>query len=287
LEEEVVSRFREWLREDNPYWDITTEALIPRGVIVEAVILARTRAVTACLEEAVSILKNYGLEVLENIGDGVVVEPGTVLLRIRGDARKILVIERTLLNLLMHCMGVATITHDIVERVKRINSRVRIAATRKTMPGLRYFDKKAVLIGGGDTHRLGLSDMVLIKDNHLKIIGSVREAIRIAREKTSFSKKVEVEVESLEEAIEAVEAGADIVMLDNMRPEEVERVLEELRRRNLRDKVLIEVSGGIRPDNIEEYARLDVDIISMGWITHSAPAVDLSLEITRVYKHKR
>ena len=286
MEETLVRRFIEWVEEDNPYWDETTELLVPRGLRVEAVVLAKAEGIVACIDDLVVVLEKLGLEVEKHIKDGDRVEPGDEILVIRGDARKILVIERTLLNLLMHCSGVATTTYKLVEKVKKINPKVRIAATRKIVPGLRYFVKKAVRAGGGDTHRLGLSDMVLIKDNHLRIVGDVGKAVRIARSKTSFSKKIEVEVETIEDAVKAVEAGADIIMLDNFRPEDVGMVVDELKRRGLRDKVLIEVSGGITPDNIIEYARYDVDIISLGWITHSAPALDVSLEIKRVIGRK-
>jgi nicotinate-nucleotide pyrophosphorylase (carboxylating) len=209
---------------------------------------------------------------------------GTAVLEVTGSARVVLGVERTLLNILMHCSGIATEVRKLVELVRRVNSRVRVAATRKTLPGLRYFEKKAVAIGGGDTHRLSLSDAILIKDNHIKIVGSVEEAVKIAKASASFVHKVEVEVSTPEDAVKAAESGADIIMLDNMKPSEVARVVEELRKRGLRERVLLEVSGGITPDNILEYAKLDVDVISCGYITISSRAVDMSLDVVEVIR---
>jgi len=167
--------------------------------------------------------------------------------------------------------------------IRREGLNVRVSATRKTAPGLRYFDKRAVAIGGGDTHRFRLDDAILIKDNHISIVGGVDEAIRRARSAISFSKKLEVEVKTVREALEAAKAGADIIMLDNMSVGEVEEAIRSLRDEGLRDRVLIEVSGGIDEGNILEYARLKPDVISLGFLTHSVRAVDMSLEVKRVY----
>ena len=282
MEEALIDKFIEWVKEDAPYGDLTTELLIPRNTIVEAKVIAKSNGVVACVDELSHILIKLGIKTIVSKHDGDQVSVGEEVLVLYGNAHKILLFERTLLNILMHCSGVATATRKAVEAVKKVNPKVRIAATRKIMPGLRLLVKKAVEAGGGDTHRYGLSDMVLIKDNHLKIIGDVERAVKLARERVSFSKKIEVEVESVEDAVKAASAGADIIMLDNFKPEDVGKVIEELQKRGLREKVLVEVSGGITLDNIIEYARHDIDIISLGWITHSAPALDLSLEITRV-----
>ena len=165
-----------------------------------------------------------------------------------------------------------------------IRDRTIIACTRKTAPGLEYFDKKAVLLGGGDTHRLHLDDMILIKDNHVAIVGNVKEAVKLAKKQASFSKKIEVEVSDVNEAIEAAKAGADIIMLDNFTPEKVKDAINRLKKENLRDKVLIEASGGINEKNIVNFAAAGVDIISLGALTHSAKALDISLEIRKVAK---
>lgn len=155
---------------------------------------------------------------------------------------------------------------------------MRIAATRKTTPGFRVFEKKAVFLGGGDTHRFNLSDAVLIKDNHIKILG-LEECLRRARERASFTKKIEVEIESLDDMIKAAEGGADIIMFDNMAPEKIARGVELLEETGLRNSVLLEASGGITPDNIREYAASGVDVISLGALTRNARWIDLSLEI--------
>jgi nicotinate-nucleotide pyrophosphorylase (carboxylating) len=149
-------------------------------------------------------------------------------------------------------------------------------------PGLLYFDKKATMLGGGDTHRLHLDDMILIKDNHLAIIGDVSRAVKKARETVSFSKKIEIEVSSADQALEAAKAGADIIMLDNFSPHKIREAITLLKKKGLRDKVLIEASGGINEQNILEYVATGVDIVSLGEITDSVKALDISLEVTKV-----
>ena len=283
-EEVVFRKLLRFLEEDMPFWDITTDLLIPDDTMVRARIIAKQACVAACVEDISYFLKRMGLEVRQFVKDGDNVEKGAALLEIVGPARIILGVERLILNILMHCSGIATEVKRLVELVRGVNGKVRVAATRKTLPGLRYFEKKAVLIGGGDSHRFSLSDAVLIKDNHIRIIGDIAKAVKLAKEKASFAHKIEIEASTVDEAIKAAESGADIVMLDNMRPDEVAKVIEELKNRGLRERVLIEVSGGITPQNILDYARLDVDIISCGYITMSSKAVDMSLEVVEVTK---
>lgn len=282
MEEALVSIFLDWLKEDNQFWDITTEALIPPNVKVKAMIIAKGEGVVACTEEAVAILGKLGFSIEYYLKDGSTVKPNDKIIVFTGDARKTLLIERTLLNLLMHCSGVATIARKFVDKAKAINPKVRVAVTRKTLPGLRFFEKKAAYVAGCDTHRFNLNDMILIKSNHVKIFGSISNAIKTARLKTSFTKLIEVEVSNVNEAVEAVEAGADVIMLDNFKPEDVGRTIKELINRGLRNKVLIEVSGGVTLDNIDEFLKYDVDVISVGCITHSAPALDMSLRVVEV-----
>jgi nicotinate-nucleotide pyrophosphorylase (carboxylating) len=284
VEEIIFRKFLEFLEEDIPFWDTTTDAVIPKNIAVRAQVIAKQSGVVACVEDVTYFLKRLGLEVKELAKDGDIVNRGTQVLEIVGDARTVLVVERTILNILMHCSGVATEVRKLVNIVKRVNPGVRVAATRKTLPGLRYFEKKAVAVGGGDAHRLSLSDAILIKDNHVRIVRSVEEAVKLAKERASFAHKVEVEVSTIEDAIKAAEAGADIVMLDNMPPQEVAKVVEELRKRGLRDRIVMEVSGGITAENIAEYAKLDIDVISCGYITLSARALDMSLEIVEVIR---
>jgi len=283
VEEIVYCKFLEWLAEDIPFWDATSE-LLPENISCKAVVLAKEDGVAACTEEIAYILQRLGLEVAVLKKSGEEFRLGEILLEIKGNMRKVLSAERLVLNILSHTCGIATATRRLVEKVKKISPRTRIAATRKTLPGLRYFEKKAVEAGGGDTHRLSLSDMILIKDNHLKYFKSVKSAVEKAKEKNSFYRKIEVEVSNLNEAIEAAEAGADIVMLDNFTPEEVAETIKVLEEKGLRNRVLIEVSGGVTEENIVEYAKAQPDVISLGILTHSAKAVDLSLEVTGVWK---
>jgi nicotinate-nucleotide pyrophosphorylase (carboxylating) len=280
-EELAVERMLSWLAEDIPFWDITSE-LVPEGCECSAVILAKEPGVAACVEEVALFLRRMGFEVRLRVRSGEEFRRGDALVEIRGDLRKLLQVERLVLNLLSHTCGIATATRMAVEVARRVNPRVRVAATRKTLPGLRYFEKRAVEAGGGDTHRFSLSDMVLIKDNHLKYFGSVRAAIEAARRRASFAVKIEVEVSSPEEAVEAAKAGADIVMLDNFSVEQVRAAVDALAQAGLRERVVVEVSGGITLENLEEYARAGPDVVSMGWLTHSARAVDLSLEVLEV-----
>ncbi|MCL7395757.1 MAG: carboxylating nicotinate-nucleotide diphosphorylase [Thaumarchaeota archaeon] len=284
VQEVVFRKFLSFLEEDVPFRDVTTDALIPEDVVVRAHVVAKQSCVVACIDDIVYFLERLGLHVKELVKDGAEVEKGAVLLELVGPARVVLGVERLMLNILMHCSGIATEVRKLVRLVRKVNSKIRVAATRKTLPGLRYFEKKAVLVGGGDVHRYSLSDAILIKDNHIKIIGSVEKALEVVKNKASFVQKVEVETSTIEEAIKAAESGVDIIMLDNMKSEEVAKVVEELKRRGLREKVLIEVSGGITSENILEYAKLDVDIISCGYITMSSRASDMSLEVVEVIK---
>lgn len=282
----LEEKFRKFVEEDVGQGDITTSLTIPSGTIVEAKVLVKESGVIAGIEEAMVFLESFGLQVNPLVSDGSKMRQKTVILRIVGDARTLLSIERTLLNLLSRMSGIATATSRLVEKVRRAGHKTRVACTRKVAPGLSYFDKKAVVIGGGDTHRLHLDDMILVKDNHLAVVGGIGAAVRKVREAVSFSKKVEVEVSTVEDALKAVEAGVDIVMLDNFTSKQVETTIGLLENKRLRDKVLVESSGGITEKNILEFAAAGVDIISLGEITHSAKPLDMSLEIVKVKKPK-
>ena len=187
-------------------------------------------------------------------------------------------VERTALNLLMRMSGVASAANQYV---KLVDEKVIIAGTRKTQPAIGKFDKMALQVGGADTHRFSLDDMVLIKDNHIAVVGSPLEALKKAQKNVSFSKKIEIEVETLEDAVLCVENKADIVMLDNMDALKVAEVLAELEKRNIRQNSLIEISGGINFENISEYVNLGVDIISIGALTHSSRSLDFSLKVEK------
>ena len=265
--------------EDIGFEDLTTQALIPPSMVIRGRIVAQEEGVVAGLELASSIFREFSIQTSLKKQDGDWVAPWEVLMEVEGEARSILSVERTALNLLMRMSGIATLTHRIIEMVREVNPTVIIAGTRKTTPGLQFFEKDAIRVGGGDTHRYRLDDAVLIKDNHLALVGSVTEAVERARKHASFTKKIEVEADTLDQALQAAQAGADIVLLDNMSPDQIRTVLSLLKNGGLRDKVLVEASGGINPDNIMAYAKLEVDVISTGYITHSARSLNLNLEL--------
>lgn len=273
------NRIIENVYDDIGYEDITTNSLIPENKWAQAEILCKEDGILAGMDVAHYIIDEFGLNISSSYLDGENINKGDVILEFEGKAKDILMVERSILNYLMHLSGIATLVKNTCDRVKEINPKIRVACTRKTTPGLQKLEKKAVEIGGGDTHRFKLDDCVLIKDNHIQVVGGVIESIELAKENVSFTKKIEIEVESEEDAVRASMFGADIVMLDNMSPEEISSVLNTLTERKLREEVIIEVSGGINPDNILDYAKLDVDVISSGFITNSAKSLDLSLNI--------
>lgn len=274
-------KLSDFLKEDIGMGDITGEAIAPPGLKAEAHIIAKEPCVVAGLPEIETLFKMLDIKVVRSVNDGDEANQGAVIAEITGEGRAILTAERTALNILTRMSGIATTTRRLLERAKKHKKDVRIAATRKTAPGLRHFDKRAVAIGGGDTHRFRLDDTVLIKDNHIAIAGGVEEAIRRARSATSFAKKIEIEVKKPEEALKAAQMGVDIIMLDNMTPEKVKGSIETLKENGLRDSVLIEVSGGVTEENVTEYAETEPDIISLGFLTHSVKAIDMSLEIVK------
>ena len=261
--------FWKMYHEDTIFGDITSE-IIPKDLKIDGFVIAQEKCVVAGVDYIIENLKKIGLE-SQGVEDGSIVDRGETILKIRGEARKVLAAERTILNILSRLCGIATETRKIVDKIKKINPKIRVAATRKTLWG--YLDKMAVKIGGGDPHRWNLGDMILVKDNHIKLIG-LEKAIAIAK-KASFTKKIEVEVENEEDALKVSKMGVDIIMLDNFNPENVCRIAKRLREYG----VLIEVSGGITPENVEKYARCDIDIISMGYLTHSIKSINLSMDV--------
>jgi len=261
--------------------DVTSYALIPaeKEAVAEVVVKEEEPVILAGIEEVSLLFEELGLFIEAFYKDGEQVTKGERILSIKGKARDILVAERTALNLLMRMSGIATVTRRMQERINQVGAKCKIAATRKTIPGLIYFDKKAVAIGGGDTHRLHLEDMVLIKDNHIALAGGIERAIKLAKEKVSFSKKIEIEVQTKEEALKAASLGADIVMLDNFSPEEVKETIALLKEKGLPRRVVIEISGNTNPENVLAYAKANPDIISCGLLTHSVKAVDMSMKM--------
>ena len=265
------------LEEDEGFGDITSNAVVEENKEVNAYIISKDEGILAGIDVIRSVLEEYGVKVIFWLKDGSEISKGDLIISMKGDARTILLLERTVLNLSMRMSGVATAAHYYANLVKDYD--VKIAGTRKTSPAIAKFDKYALKVGGADTHRFSLDDMVLIKDNHIAVCDSPLDALLKAKEKTSFSKKIEIEVETLEDAIRCVENKADIVMLDNMSGVEVKEVIEKLEKLNIRQNSLIEVSGGITEDNILDYVEYGVDIISIGALTHSSRSLNFSLRI--------
>ena len=270
-----------FLDEDIGTGDVTSKCLIPQDLHSRAQIICKNKksAIVCGLEELSLVFDLCRCNTKTLVSDGSWVQKGTVVMTIEGKTRSILKAERTALNLLMRMSGIASETRYIKDAIADLSGSVIIASTRKTAPGLRLFDKKAVTIGGGNSHRIRLDDMVLIKDNHLAIIGSVTKSVEIAKKKAASSVTIECEANNSNEVIEAITAGADIVMLDNFSPEEAAKIIKEITRMGIREKVKLEISGGITMQNIRDYAKEQPDIISVGFLTHSPKAVDFSLEI--------
>jgi nicotinate-nucleotide pyrophosphorylase (carboxylating) len=266
----------QFIEEDAPNGDITSVAIIP-DITCNAVIRAEQEGIIAGLEEASTLFFHFDVSVKHHAKDGDAVCHNDTLLFLNGDAKKILLIERTALNIIGRMSGIANQTRKIADIVSAVNPRCRVAATRKTCPGFRILDKKAVKIGGGDPHRMNLSDGMLIKDNHLALV-PLRNAI-LAAKKDSAYKKIEVEVETSDDALFAAKAGADIILLDNMSPDQITRAIRLLNNESLRDRVIIEISGGIDESSLQQYAELDVDVISLGVLTHSVKNFSVNLEI--------
>jgi len=278
----LEEKLKQLLAEDVGQGDVTSAAVVPAGLTVEAAVVAKEAGVAAGIEETVVLAESLGLNIKKEVADGEKIRNKQIIMKICGDAQTILSAERTMLNLLSRMSGIATATRRLIEKLRKANATANIAATRKTAPGLGYFDKKAVLIGGGDPHRLRLDDMILVKDNHIATAGSVESAVKRAKQNASFSKKIEVEVTSVTDALAAAEAGADIIMLDNFSPKQIREAIKALKKAGFFGKVLLEISGGITVENLLEYASTQVNIISLGELTHSVKALDISLEITKV-----
>lgn len=282
----ILQKFYAMLDEDVGYGDITTSSLISKEKYAKARLFAREAGIAAGMEIASVILSDFNCSVSVIQQDGSHVKTNSTLLEFQGFAAPLLTIERTLLNLLQRMCGIATVTAKLVKKARKYNPHIRVAATRKTAPLLRYFDKLAVVIGGGDSHRWRLDDAILIKDNHLAFYGDINDAINVARENASFTSPIEIEVSSPEAAITAANSKVDAILLDNMTPEQVSSIVKSIRQLKLTPPPILEVSGNISPENISKYAKTGVDIISMGWLTHSVHALDLSIDIIPTNRSK-
>jgi len=263
-----------FISEDIQGGDITS-VLLPKKKI-KAKIISRQEGVLAGVKFAGNIFRLKGCNVKIIKKDGAKLKSNQIILQISGNAGTVLSCERTALNLLSRMSGIATQTNFLVSKIRKINMKTKLYSTRKTAPGLRFFDKEAIMIGGGHKHRMSLNDMVMIKDNHLLVTNSMEGIIKNARKR---HKHVEVEVENQRDAILAASSGATIVMLDNFSPVQIKKTITALQKKKLRNKVKLEASGGINSKNITAYAKTGVDMISVGSITNSVKGLDLSLEV--------
>jgi nicotinate-nucleotide pyrophosphorylase (carboxylating) len=273
---DLASRF---LDEDIGFGDITTMAIVPAQAQGHGRLLAKAPLVLAGLEVAQAVFHTADSRTSLHslVTDGDWLEPGTVLAELHGPAQALLTAERVALNLLQRLSGVATLTRRYVEAIQ--HTPARVIDTRKTTPGLRLLEKYAVRVGGGHNHRFGLADGVLIKDNHIAIVGSIGKAIEQVRNQVSHLQKIEVEIDRLDQIPEALKAGADAILLDNMTPEETREAVQRVREAPGGERVLLETSGGVTLETVRAYAEAGVDLISSGALTHSAPAVDISLDL--------
>ncbi len=274
-----ISPKRELLRflaEDIGKEDISSK-LLPRKKI-NAKIISRQNGVIAGVKFAQDIFVLKGNKVTIIKKDSSKIKAGQTILEITGPVYSILSCERTALNLLSRMSGIATQTSNLVEKIRTVNPRTKLYATRKTAPGLRFFDKEAVNIGGGEKHRMSLDKLVMLKDNHLAVSGSLSRLISKARKKYKI---IEVEVENQEDALLAAVSGATIIMLDNFSTKEISKTIKNLKKAKLRKRVKLEASGGINSKNIQSYAKSGVDMISVGEITNSVSGIDLTLEVVK------
>ncbi|MDC0202920.1 carboxylating nicotinate-nucleotide diphosphorylase [Candidatus Nitrosopelagicus sp.] len=266
---------KRFLDEDVGNGDITSKLLEKKKIVAK--IITREDAIVAGTKYARDIfaLKKCKTKIYKKDGENV--KANQTILEIKGNAGDILTCERTALNLLSRMCGIATQTNNLKKQIKSVGSKSKVFATRKTVPGLRFFDKEAVKIGGGEKHRMTLNEMIMIKDNHLAVAKSIEDILRKAKKTRG---KIEIEVETEKDAILCAKMDADIIMLDNFSPEKIKKTIKKLTELKLRNKVVLEASGRINSKNITKYAKTNVDMISVGSITNSVNGIDLSLEIS-------
>ena len=269
-----------FLSEDVGQGDLTSEYIVDEDSKSSSSIICKSEvAVVAGLEEARTIFDICNCDSKTLVNDGDIVKNGRKVMKINGNTRSILKAERTALNLIMRMSGIATDTKKFADIVRSVSNNIKITGTRKTAPGLRVFDKKSIVLGGGYAHRNSLDEMILIKDNHLAVTGSIRHSILMAKQKAGKNVMIECEVSDTKSAVEAIKNGADIIMLDNFSPQEAQKTILYLKKCGLREKILVEISGGVNLSNIEDYASSLPDMISIGSLTHSSKSVDFSMEI--------
>lgn len=263
------------LREDIPSGDITTDNIIDETSQSEAVLISKDEGVIAGLDVAKKVFLMLDDQVVfeKMVEDGQTVKRGDIIAKIKGNTRALLKGERTALNLLQRLSGIATKTRQLADKIKDLPA--KLVDTRKTTPGLRVLEKYAVRVGGGYNHRFCLSDGVLIKDNHIKAAGGIKQAVQLVREKIPHTMKIEVETETIEQVLEALEAKADIIMLDNMSLDEMKKAVKIIDGR-----AVTEASGNVNADTIYDIACTGVDIISVGGLTHSVKVFDISMKFS-------
>lgn len=280
--EEIEQLIEMAIREDIGGGDVTTDSLVPEWAEAHAEFVAKEAGVVAGMVVAEQVYKKLDKRLSFDylVDEGSRVLSGRAIAEVKGSARHILSGERVALNFLQRLSGIATLTAQYVEKIK--GYKARIFDTRKTVPGWRTLEKYAVKMGGGMNHRMGLYDQILIKDNHLKVLEAgqaLAKAVRLARERGPQWMLIEVEAKSLKEVKEALAARPDIIMLDNMSIEDIRRGVKMIEEAGLQKPPIIEVSGGVTLDNVEEIARAGPDWISVGALTHSARALDIALEV--------
>jgi len=269
-----------FLREDIGQGDLTSEYIVDEDSKSSSSIICKSEvAVVAGLEEVRTIFDICNCKSNALVKDGDIVKNGRKVMKIKGNTRSILKAERTALNLIMRMSGIATDTKKFVDIVRTVSNDIKITGTRKTAPGLRFFDKKSIVLGGGYAHRNSLDEMILIKDNHHAVTSSIRRSILKAKLKAGKNIMIECEVSDMKSSVEAIKSGADIIMLDNFSPQEAQKTISYLKRSGLREKILVEISGGVNISNIKDYATTLPDMISVGSLTHSSQSIDFSMEI--------
>lgn len=274
----IERKLREFLEEDCAFQDVTSNFIAEYNQ-KSAKIIAKSKGFISGLAELKILYDILKVETNFIKKDGEEVKKGDIIVELKGNTRNILLGERVGLNLITHMSAITSTTRKYVNIIKDTGKNVKIACTRKTLPGLRIFQKKAVFLGGGDPHRFSLDDMILLKDTHLRYCkGDIVNLLKDVKNHASFSKKIEIEIEKVEDVVMAAQNGADIIMLDNMSPDEVEDAINSLKKNNLRENVVIEVSGSVILDNIVDYLLSEPDVISTSELTlHPSEQVDLSL----------
>ena len=269
----IDNHIREALAEDMPYGDVSTEAVMPRARRARVQLICKQQGILAGIDIYFRVYKllDASAVMVARAGDGDEVMPGQVIAEVEADVRALLSGERTALNYLQRMSGIATYTHEMVQALQQAGAKATLVDTRKTTPGMRYFEKMAVRIGGGTNHRFGLSDAVMLKDNHIAAAGGIRQAVAAAKRRSPFIYRIEVECETIAQVKEAVAAHADVIMLDNMTHEQMKEAIKIID-----GHALTECSGNITLENAPQMADLGIDYISSGALTHSAGILDLS-----------